>query len=148
MFAGSCGGRPCGPGRNGPRLEKPVYGRPGSFDRSVVRVNDRDDVGPREDHAQLKGELRGVRAVQLSAPGSVAGLMLEHAEWAETRLTPSEESRDTGPRSQERIHPDEWESAQAVQAFSANPQIQEFFSQMFEGMPEVTIWEGAGWNEW
>jgi quinol monooxygenase YgiN len=43
---------------------------------------------------------------------------------------------------------DEWKSAEAVQAFSANPQIQEFFGQMFEGAPEVTIWEGAGWNEW
>ena len=43
---------------------------------------------------------------------------------------------------------DEWNSAQAVQAFSANPQIQEFFAQMFESDPEVTIWEGAGWNEW
>lgn len=43
---------------------------------------------------------------------------------------------------------DEWESAEAVQAFSANPQIQEFFNQMFEGAPDVTIWQSAGWNEW
>ena len=43
---------------------------------------------------------------------------------------------------------DEWESADAIQSFSANPQIQEFFGQMFEGMPEVTIYQGAGWNEW
>jgi quinol monooxygenase YgiN len=43
---------------------------------------------------------------------------------------------------------DEWKSAEAVQMFSADPQIQEFFAQMFEGAPEVTIWEGAGWNEW
>jgi quinol monooxygenase YgiN len=43
---------------------------------------------------------------------------------------------------------DEWTSAEAVQAFSANQQIQEFFGQMFEGQPGVTIWEGSGWNEW
>jgi quinol monooxygenase YgiN len=43
---------------------------------------------------------------------------------------------------------DEWASAEAVQAFSANPQIQEFFSQMFEGAPDVTVWQGGGWNEW
>lgn len=43
---------------------------------------------------------------------------------------------------------DEWKSAEAVQTFSANPQIQEFFVQMFEGPPEVTIWEGSAWNEW
>ena len=43
---------------------------------------------------------------------------------------------------------DEWNAAEAVQAFSDNPQIQEFFAQMFESAPEVTIFEGAGWNEW
>lgn len=43
---------------------------------------------------------------------------------------------------------DEWQSAEAVQAFSANPQIQEFFAQMFDGAPDVTIWQTAGWNEW
>jgi quinol monooxygenase YgiN len=43
---------------------------------------------------------------------------------------------------------DEWASAEAVQAFSANPQIQEFFGQMFEGAPEVTIYARSGWNEW
>ena len=43
---------------------------------------------------------------------------------------------------------DEWQSAEAVQTFSADPQIQGFFAQMFDGAPEVTIWEGAGWNEW
>ena len=43
---------------------------------------------------------------------------------------------------------DEWQSAEAVQAFSADPKIREFFAQMFEGAPEVTIWEGSGWNEW
>jgi quinol monooxygenase YgiN len=43
---------------------------------------------------------------------------------------------------------DEWQSAEAVQAFSANPQIQEFFARMFEGQPEVTVWEASGWNEW
>jgi quinol monooxygenase YgiN len=43
---------------------------------------------------------------------------------------------------------DEWKSAEAVEAFSANQQIQEFFGQMFEGRPEVTIRDGSGWNEW
>jgi quinol monooxygenase YgiN len=43
---------------------------------------------------------------------------------------------------------DEWDSAEAVQAFSANPQIQQFFGQMFEGSPEVMIWTEAGWNRW
>ena len=28
------------------------------------------------------------------------------------------------------------------------PRDPEFFGQMFEGAPEVTICEGSGWNEW
>jgi quinol monooxygenase YgiN len=43
---------------------------------------------------------------------------------------------------------DEWRSIEAVQAFSASPQIQEFFGQLFDGPPEVTIWTPSGWNEW
>ena len=43
---------------------------------------------------------------------------------------------------------DEWRSVGAVQAFSASPQIQEFFGQLFDGPPEVTIWAPSGWNEW
>jgi quinol monooxygenase YgiN len=43
---------------------------------------------------------------------------------------------------------DEWRSVEEVQAFSADPQIQEFFGQMFEGTPDVTIYESPGWNEW
>ena len=43
---------------------------------------------------------------------------------------------------------DEWKNAEAVQAFSANPQIQQFFGQMFEGQPEVKVWVDPGWNKW
>src|SRR5262245_6191419 len=43
---------------------------------------------------------------------------------------------------------DEWKSAEAVAAFAGSPQIQDFFGQLFEGQPEVTIWVPSGWNEW
>jgi quinol monooxygenase YgiN len=43
---------------------------------------------------------------------------------------------------------DEWQSAEAVQQFSSNPQIVEFFSQLFEGPPEVSVWVNSGWNQW
>lgn len=43
---------------------------------------------------------------------------------------------------------DEWRSAAAFQAFAANPQIAEFFGQLFDGEPEVTVWMASGWNEW
>lgn len=43
---------------------------------------------------------------------------------------------------------DTWGSAEQAQAFSASPQIQEFFGRMFEGAPEVRIWVDSGWNRW
>ena len=43
---------------------------------------------------------------------------------------------------------DEWKSAEAVQAFSADPRIVDFFGQLFDGPPDVTIWVPSGWNEW
>jgi quinol monooxygenase YgiN len=43
---------------------------------------------------------------------------------------------------------DEWKSADAVAAFAGSPQIQEFFTDLCEGRPEVTVWVSSGWNEW
>jgi quinol monooxygenase YgiN len=43
---------------------------------------------------------------------------------------------------------DEWRSAEAVSAFAGSPQITEFFSQLFDGPPDVTVWVPSGWNEW
>ena len=42
---------------------------------------------------------------------------------------------------------DEWKSAEAVGAFASSPQIQEFFAQLFDGQPNVTVWVPSGWNE-
>ena len=43
---------------------------------------------------------------------------------------------------------DEWESAEKFQAFAGNPQIAEFFGNLFEGEPQVTVWAPSGWNAW
>ena len=43
---------------------------------------------------------------------------------------------------------DEWRSADAFRAFAGDPRIAEFFAQLFDGQPEVTVWVGSGWNEW
>ncbi len=43
---------------------------------------------------------------------------------------------------------DVWQSAQQAMAFAGSPQIVEFFGNMFEGQPEVLIWEDSGWNQW
>jgi quinol monooxygenase YgiN len=43
---------------------------------------------------------------------------------------------------------DVWRSAEAVSAFASSPQIAEFFAQLFDGQPEITVWVPSGWNEW
>ena len=43
---------------------------------------------------------------------------------------------------------DVWESAEQAQAFAADPRIQDFFRQLFEGEPEVTAWVDSRWNQW
>ena len=43
---------------------------------------------------------------------------------------------------------DEWQSAEAFQKFSSEPKITEFFGQLFEGQPQVSVWENPGWNQW
>lgn len=43
---------------------------------------------------------------------------------------------------------DIWNSAEAFQKFASDPKIQEFFGQLFEGQPEVTVWVDSGWKQW
>ena len=43
---------------------------------------------------------------------------------------------------------DEWKSVEAVQAFSGDARIVDFFGQLFDGPPDVTVWVPSGWNEW
>jgi quinol monooxygenase YgiN len=43
---------------------------------------------------------------------------------------------------------DTWQSAEQAQAFAGSPQIQDFFSQLFEGQPEIKMWTESGWNKW
>src|SRR5262249_37609601 len=38
---------------------------------------------------------------------------------------------------------DTWKSADAFQQFASNPKIQGFFAQMFEGAPDVTVFEDS-----
>ena len=43
---------------------------------------------------------------------------------------------------------DVWKSADAAMAFAGNPQITEFFGNLFEGQPEITVWAKSDWNQW
>jgi quinol monooxygenase YgiN len=43
---------------------------------------------------------------------------------------------------------DEWSTLEGLQKFSASPEIQQFFGNLFDGRPEVTVWVDSDWNEW
>ncbi len=43
---------------------------------------------------------------------------------------------------------DEWSSLEGIQTFSASPQIKQFFSDLFEGEPEVRVWVDSDWRQW
>ncbi|HKA12118.1 MAG TPA: antibiotic biosynthesis monooxygenase [Candidatus Dormibacteraeota bacterium] len=43
---------------------------------------------------------------------------------------------------------DVWQTAEQAQAFSGDPRIQQFFSQLFEGQPTIQVWADSGWNNW
>jgi quinol monooxygenase YgiN len=43
---------------------------------------------------------------------------------------------------------DEWQSAEAFQKFSGDPKIAEFFGQLFDGQPQVTVWQNLEWIQW
>ncbi|MGN6676308.1 MAG: antibiotic biosynthesis monooxygenase family protein [Streptosporangiaceae bacterium] len=43
---------------------------------------------------------------------------------------------------------DTWDSAEHAQAFAGSPQIQDFFSKLFEGQPEVKMFVDSDWNQW
>ena len=93
----------------------------------------------------IRARLRGSVASAQALHDQVTGATREMAQAAgdishRTFLNPADPMEFLGI--------DEWQSAAAVQAFSSNPQIVEFFGGLFEGQPEVTVWASSGWNEW
>jgi quinol monooxygenase YgiN len=43
---------------------------------------------------------------------------------------------------------DVWKSAESFQKFASDPKIQQFFGQMFEGQPDVSVWDESGFRKW
>jgi quinol monooxygenase YgiN len=93
----------------------------------------------------VRARLRGDRATAAALHDSVTGATREMAVAAgdishRVFLNPADPLDFLGI--------DEWKSAEAVGAFASSPQISEFFAQLFDGPPEVTVWVSSGWNEW
>ncbi|HEV8681693.1 MAG TPA: antibiotic biosynthesis monooxygenase [Actinomycetota bacterium] len=93
----------------------------------------------------IRGRLRedqdAIRKIHDQVTGATKEMAMQAGDISHRVYLNPQDSRDF-------LGIDEWQSPEAVQAFSANPQIQEFFGRMFEGAPEVTIWTDSGWNQW
>jgi quinol monooxygenase YgiN len=94
----------------------------------MVRARLRGDVGSAQ---QLHDQVTGATKDMARAAGDVGH---------RTYLNPADPMDFLGI--------DEWQSAEAFQAFASNPQIAEFFGRLFDGEPEVSVWAPSAWNEW
>src|SRR5919198_3152284 len=94
----------------------------------VVRARLRADAASAR---QLHEQVTGATREQAQAAGDISH---------RTFLNPMD-SRDF-------LGIDEWRSAEAFQAFAGDPRIAEFFGQLFDGQPDVTVWVSSGWNDW
>lgn len=91
--------------------------------------------------AKLKGDPREIQGIHDSVTGATKDMAQQAGDASHhTFLNPGDRRDFLGI--------DVWASSDAFQRFSSDPKIQEFFGQMFEGMPEVTLWEDSGWNSW
>jgi quinol monooxygenase YgiN len=93
----------------------------------------------------IRGRLRSDRATAQQLHDQVTGATRDMAIQAgdlthRVFLNPADEKDFLGI--------DEWRSADAVMSFSSDPRIQDFFGQLFDGQPDVTVWVPSGWNEW
>ena len=91
--------------------------------------------------AKLKGDRASIQAIHDSVTGATKEMALQAGDVSHQTFLSSTNLRDF-------LGIDVWASTEAFQRFSSDPKIQEFFAQMFEGMPEVTLWEESGWNRW
>jgi quinol monooxygenase YgiN len=91
--------------------------------------------------AKLKGDISEIQAIHDSVTGATKDMAQQAGDVSHrVFLSPIDRRAFLGI--------DVWESGEAFQRFSSDPKIREFFGQLFEGAPEVTVWEESGWNEW
>lgn len=91
--------------------------------------------------ARLKGDASSIRKIHDEVTGATKEMARQAGDLTHVVYLNPQDNRDF-------LGMDTWQSAEQAQAFAGSPQIQEFFANMFEGAPEVTIWVESGWNKW
>ena len=91
--------------------------------------------------ARLKGELADMQKLHDEVIGATQEMAKRAGDISHVALLGP-------PDGNEILVIDEWESAEVVEAFVGDPQIQEFFGNLFDGPPEIRVWQNQGWNQW
>ena len=91
--------------------------------------------------ARLKGDVSSMKKIHDEVTGATKEMAKQAGDISHIVYLNAEDQQDF-------LGIDTWRSAEQAQAFAGSPQIQEFFSRLFEGQPEVTIWSESGWNTW
>ncbi len=91
--------------------------------------------------ARLKGDQASMKQVHDQVTGATQEMARQAGDVShQVLLNPADPHEFLGI--------DVWRTAEQAQAFSADPRIQQFFGQLFEGTPEITVWADSGWNQW
>jgi quinol monooxygenase YgiN len=91
--------------------------------------------------ARLKGDQASMKKVHDEVTGATKEAARQAGDLSHRVLLNPMDPRDL-------LVIDVWQTAEQAQAFSADPRIQQFFGQLFEGAPEVTAWVDSEWNRW
>jgi len=91
--------------------------------------------------ARLQGDPESMRRIHDEVTGATKEMAQQAGDISHVVYLNPQDQRDF-------LGIDTWQSAEQAQAFAANPQIQEFFGRLFEGQPEIRIWDESGWNKW
>ncbi|HEX2645630.1 MAG TPA: antibiotic biosynthesis monooxygenase [Candidatus Dormibacteraeota bacterium] len=90
---------------------------------------------------RLKGDAASIQKLHDQVTGATKEMARQAGDISHIVYLNPQDNRDF-------LGVDVWQSAEQLQAFASNPQIVEFFGNMFEGQPEVKIWAESGWNKW
>lgn len=91
--------------------------------------------------ARLKADPKSIQKIHDQVTGATKDMAKQAGDISHVVYLNPQDQRDF-------LGIDTWQSPEQAQAFAGSPQIQDFFSQMFEGQPEVKVWADAGWNKW
>jgi len=91
--------------------------------------------------ARLKNDPATSKRIHDQVTGATKAMAIEAGDIEHWVYLGAEDARDF-------LGIDEWKSVEACQAFAANPKIQEFFGQLFDGTPEIRMFRKSDWNQW